>query len=334
MARTNTATKTKRELVEHIDLDVLKEMGSSQTPLVPGIPGVGADVFATMRSTIADLERKAHGERDAAGETPPVTAAVTTRRKRGGQDGTQRNPQRSTDAMSNIPNAPSFESLRDTARDLGTQRGQGKDTQIKFALKIIEAGYLGALDLDPNKHGTGVRDGQVLAEDYMKAANAAVIFDAKADNVRKLVANLDKCIKLGSNPKWGAGQPLSNVNDLMTFRQSEKKAGKKVDDAFNTLMRYATQQLKSDHLIIDDALKSFVYKREAAMRSAEDVLDGVRKTLTNLKAGKISHCPDLDNSKEVKDAINLLTARLTAIAKAKGAAAGNTAAPAAASQAA
>lgn len=218
----------------------------------------------------------------------------------------------------NIPNAPTWNDILAVAKQLGEEAGKGKDTQIKFAMKVIEAAYLGVLDLDPNKHGTDKRDGIVLAQAYVTAQQGAVIFDAKADAGRKLISNLDKCIKLGSNPKWGAGQPLQNVNDLMTFRQTEKKAGKKVDDAFNTLMRYATQQLKKDTLIVDDELKSFVYKRQPGQRTAEDVLDSIRKTLNNLKAGKIANCPDRDTSSEVIEAVRLMTKRLTAIANAKG----------------
>lgn len=217
-----------------------------------------------------------------------------------------------------VANLPSWDSLVQIARDLGAQAGQGKDVQIKFALKVIEGAYLGALSIDPHKHGTDRRDGLVLAEEYVRAQNTAVIFDAKAPNQRKLVSNLDKCIKLGMSPKWGVGEPLQTVNELMTLRQNEKKAGKKVDDAFNSLMRFATAQLKRDTLLHGNDLKAFVYKRETDPRAAEDVLESVRKTLNALKSGKVSNCPDIDTSNEVQEAIRLMTKRLTAIAKAKG----------------
>lgn len=217
-----------------------------------------------------------------------------------------------------MSNAPTFDELCSKAEALGADKGSGADAQIKFAMMVVEAAYLGSLDLDPNKHGTDRRDGIVLAERYVKGRTGATIFDTKSDSARKLVSNLDKCIKLGSLPKWGQGQPLQNVNDLMTHRQKEKKANKKVDDAFNTLMRYATQQLKRDTLIVDDELKAFVYKRETAQRTAEDVLEAIRKTANQLQAGKVSNCPDIDTSDEVKAIVRACTKRLINIAKAKG----------------
>lgn len=224
--------------------------------------------------------------------------------------------------MSNPPNnAPSFDDLCTKALALGADKGNGQDAQIKFAMMIVEAAYLGSLDLDPNKHGNDRRDGIVLAEKYVQGRTGATIFDSKSDTTRKLVSTLDKCIKLGSCPKWGQGEPLQNINALMTHRQKEKKAGKKVDDAFNVLMRYATQQLKKDVLITGDELHSFVYKRVSDARSAEDVLESIRKTANQLKAGKVSNCPDMDTSPEITAIIQAVTKRLTNIAKAKGASA-------------
>lgn len=287
---------------------------------VPLVPENGGGEFAQLRARIAELEQIAEqGGATRQGGTAggDVTAPVTPRaprRKRNDRSNAMATLQPTTTSG----NAPSWNDILAVAKQLGTEAGMGKDTQIKFAMKVIEAAYLGVLDLDPNKHGTDKRDGVVLAQAYVQAQQGAVIFDAKADTGRKLISNLDKCIKLGSNPKWGQGQPLQNVNELMTFRQTEKKAGKKVDDAFNTLMRYATQQLRKETLIADDELKAFVYKRVTGVRTAEDVLDSVRKTLNQLKAGKIAHCPDMDTSNEVAEAVRLMTKRLTAIAKAKG----------------
>lgn len=218
-------------------------------------------------------------------------------------------------------NVPSFNDLLQKATDLGTQAGQGKDTQIKFDILTIEAAYLGALSLDPNKHGTDRRDGIVLAEAYVKAQGLATTFDAKADKSRKLISNIDKCIKLGANPKWGMGQPLQNVNDLLAFRQTLRKdptKSKKLDDAHNVLMRYATAQLKSDTLIDGDQRNAFAFKKDPEEITVEEVLEAIRKKANALKAGKVPHLPGLDNSAEVQTIINACTKRLTAIAKAKG----------------
>lgn len=260
--------------------------------------------FAALRAMIDKVERDAAGATPASDVTVPVTAPSSRK-------------QRSTRPMSN--SAMSFDELCKRAEALGADKGNGADAQIKFAMMVTEAAYLGSLDLDPNKHGPDKRDGVMLAERYVKGRTGATIFDTKSDASRKLISNLDKCIKLGSCPKWGSGQPLATVNDLMTFRQKEKKAGKKVDDAFNTLMRFATAQLKSEQLIVDDELNAFVYKKQPGARDACDVLESIRKTANQLIAGKVSNCADIDTSDEVKAIIRACTKRLTAIAKARSA---------------
>lgn len=257
-----------------------------------------------------------NGNGNGATETPkPVTAAVT-RLHTGKDDGMN-----TSTAPVGTTNAPTFNDLLVKATDLGTQAGQGKDTQIKFDLLTIEAAYLGTLSLDPNKHGTDRRDGIVLAEAYVKAQGTATQFDAKSDKSRKLISNVDKCIKLGSNPKWGQGQPLQNVNELLTFRQTKRRdpaQAKKLDDAHNMLMRYATAQLKSDTLIDGDPRDAFAFKKDPEEVTVEDVLESIRKKANALKSGKVPHLPSLDNSAEVQTIINACTKRLTAIAKAKG----------------
>lgn len=219
-----------------------------------------------------------------------------------------------------MTNQLTFTDLLKVATDLGTQAGQGRDVQIKFDLKIIEAAYLGALDLDEHKHGGDKDDATKLSEAYVLAQGSATVFDAKAANQRKLISNVRKGIKLGMWPKGGTGEPLATVNALITLRQNMRKDpnnAKKLDDAHNTLMRYATAQLKRDQLIDEAELKTFCFKNEPDQRTAEEVLEAIRKTANNLRAGKVNNCPDLDNSGEVQAIINACTKRLTAIAKAR-----------------
>lgn len=274
------------------------------------------DTLNQMRRLMQNMEQTLSG----ATEEHPADDATNTsgkpaRRRRAARQATERS---TTMTAQGNTNAPKWEELVEVARDLGKQAGQGKDVQIKFGLKVIEAAYLGSLSLDLHKHGQDRRDGVVLAEEYVKAQNGAVVFDAKAPNQRKLISNLDKCIKLGSNPKWGQGEPLQTVNRLLALREQLKKKGTKVQDAFNTLMKFATQQLKRDRIMDDAELQQFIVVSQPDARSGEDILEAVRRTLTKLKDGKVPNCPDIDTSKEVSDAISLMTKRLTAIAKAKG----------------
>jgi hypothetical protein len=291
----------------------------TNTPFV--VTPNAAKQFAAARALLDKLVgATAH---DGAKASEAVTVAVTPPAKRRGRPpGSGRTERR--DPMTTVQpqgqNAPTFESLLAVATDLGTQAGQGTDTQIKFDLKILEGAYLGTLSLDPNKHGQDRRDGIVLAEAYVKAQTGATQFNAKAPAGRKMISNVDKMIRLGSTPKWGQGEPLQNVNALVTFRQGQRKdpaKSKKLDDAHNMLMRYATAQLRSDTLIDGDALKAFAFRREPEERTVEEVLEGIRKTANRLKDGKLPHVAGSDNSAEVQAIINACTKRLTTIAKSR-----------------
>lgn len=223
------------------------------------------------------------------------------------------------------PNTITFADLLATATQLGEEAGRGKDTQIKFLLKSVEGGYHNALDLNANKHGTDVDDATKLAEAYVKAQQHTTVFDAKAPNQRKLISTVRTSIKLGGWPKGGNGEPLATVNNLMTIRQNLKKIpgeAKKLDDAANTLLKYARTQLKRDTLIDDAELKEFCYKPSKDYATAEDIIEGMEKQLGKLLDGTASHSTAQDNSKEVRDARQFLRNRLAAIAKARGAAQG------------
>lgn len=222
-------------------------------------------------------------------------------------------------------NAITFADLLQTATELGAEAGKGKDTQIKFLLKAVEGGYHNALDLAGNKHGTDVDDATKLAEAYVKAQQGAVIFDAKAMNQRKLISTLRTSIKLGSWPKGGNGEPLATVNNLMTIRQNLKKIpaeAKKLDDAANTLLKYARTQLKRDTLIDDAGLKTFCYKPGQQFATAEDIIERMTKQLDKLIDGSAASGTAQDNSAEVRDARKFLRKRLSAIATARGKAQG------------
>lgn len=217
-------------------------------------------------------------------------------------------------------NKPTFEDMLQVAQQLGSEAGKGKDTQIKFLLKAVEGGYHNALELSPNKHGTGVDDATKLAEAYVTAQRTATVFDAKAGNQQKLISTIRTSIKLGSWPKGGTGEPLATVNNLMTIRQNLKKIpaeAKKLDDAANTLMKYARAQLKADKLLDDAQLKEFCYRPGKDDPTVEDIIEKCAKQLDKLFTGEAGNGTLQDKSKEVQDARFLLHSRLANIAKAK-----------------
>lgn len=217
-----------------------------------------------------------------------------------------------------MPNTISFADLLQAAQDLGADAGKGKDTQVKFLLKTVEGGYHNVLDLASNKHGTDVDDATKLAETYVKAQQGAVIFDAKAPNQRKLISCLRTGIKLGSWPKGGNGEPIATVNNLMAMRQNLRKIpaeAKKLDDAANTLLKYARAQLKRDSLIDDAGLKEFCYKPSADLATPEDILNSIQKKLSALIDGSAASGTAQDNTAEVRAARHSIQQRLAAIAK-------------------
>jgi hypothetical protein len=220
------------------------------------------------------------------------------------------------DAQTNpIPNTRTLDALKADMVTLGEEAGKGKDTQVKAGLKILEGAYFGTIDLSANKHGTDKTDAVVLAETYVRAQGSAVIFDAKAPNQRKLVSTFNTLIKFGGNPKWGSGEPLANVNALMTLRQKLRAAGGvKLDDAFNSLLKYARAQMKEDTMITGQALEQFLRKKETDVRSVKDVLDGVRNTIIKLRKGQLSNVAGDDQSAETQQILSHLNKRIAALA--------------------
>jgi hypothetical protein len=222
-----------------------------------------------------------------------------------------------------IANAMTFADVDAAAKELGEMAGKGKDTQIKMLLKVVEGAFHGSVDLQENKHGAEIDDCTKLAETYVKAQTGAVVFDAKAMNQRKLISTFRTCTKLGQWPKGGSGEPLATVNNLVSMRQKLRAIpaeSKKLDDAANTLLRYARNQLKRDQLIGDTELKTFCYKKDGTLQTPEQIIEGCRKQLVALKDGKAASGTAQDASQDVRDAIKSLTERLKKIADKRGAA--------------
>jgi hypothetical protein len=276
------------------------------------------DQFDALRQQIANLEKQVVPERrDAATVTAP-----TGRRQRSRTKGQQTMSDTTTTAAAAASNLPKLNQLLADMEQLGEQHALGADWQVKFDLKLLEAANAGVLDLTKDKHGDGIDDAIKASEAYAKGRNKAVIFDHKEAKQRKLASTSRLMIRLGGSPKWGVQEPMATVNQLLTIRQNLRKTankGTRLDDAHNTLMRFAREQLKKDTMIAgDDALKAFCYRADSEPRTADDWMRQVLKQAIALSTGKLSNCPDLDNSAELKAVIANLNKRLTAIAKQKG----------------
>lgn len=276
------------------------------------------DQFAMLRQTIDALEQQSQpGAHRGEGATPP--AGRRSRSRKGQQSMSDMQPATVQPAQSN---ALTLAQMLVVASELGAQEALGKDVQVKWDLKVAEAAFVGAIDLTKDKHGDGIDDSAKLAEAYFKARNGNVIFDHKEPKQRKLVSNTRTMVKIGSSPKFGVGEPMATINNLMTVRQNLRRTankGIKLDDAHNTLMRFAREQLKRDTLISDaDELKGFCFRSETDPRTADEVIKGWLNQAVKLKNGKLSNCSEVDNSAEITTIINACNRRLSAIAKAKG----------------
>lgn len=211
-----------------------------------------------------------------------------------------------------------WDSLKAIAIDLGTQAGKGKDTQVKFLLAVVEAAYHGIVDLTKNKHGQDIDDAIRLSELYTKAQGTTTIFDAKAPNQRKLASCVRVMEKVGMWPKGGTGEPLATINNLMTIRQklrADPLNAKLLDDAANTVIKYARLQIKRDQLIGEDELKTFCFKGHGPQKTAEQLIQGLLKDTKALIEGKAQGGTVQDASTQIKEAAKLFEQRLTNIAK-------------------
>jgi hypothetical protein len=211
--------------------------------------------------------------------------------------------------------------LEKYADEYGAESAKGGDAQIKFALKIVEGSYHGAIDREKNKYGVRIGDAYKLAERYTKARGNA-LFNIRSKSGKKLTSCFNKLIELGQWTKGGQGEPLGTTNDLMTVWVKQKAIpanAKKMDDAFNTLMKFARVQVKRDTLVEKDELTAMCFKKESALPDEEDILVRARKTLMDVANGTAAQKTVHSTSKHIQSAIDDLTKRLKEIAKEKAA---------------
>lgn len=284
---------------------------------IPVIPET--DPFAELHRKIDQLAELSQSQsipgaaRDAASVSAP--ARRPSRRK-------DRTMTETTTTPAPVPgsNAPSFQNLLQVATELGEQAGKGKDVQVKFALKLLEGATLGVIDLAKNKHGKDKDDAVALAEAYVKAQGSANIFDAKAPNQQKLISTARTFIKFGGYTHGGAQEPMATTNKLLTIRaqlRRDKTYVGRLDDAFNTLIKFARTQMKRTTMIDGDELRAFCFRSTPDPRTAAEVLRSIQKLAAKLAEGKVPNCPDMDDSPEVKSIINACNKRMAAIAKAQ-----------------
>jgi hypothetical protein len=80
--------------------------------------------------------------------------------------------------------------------------------------------------------------------------------------------------------------------------------------------------LKRDQLMDDAELKEFCYRPGKNLQTAEDIIEGMVKSMDKLIDGKAASGTAQDNSHFVRNARQMLRDRLSAIATARGKAKG------------
>jgi hypothetical protein len=155
-----------------------------------------------------------------------------------------------------------------------------------------------------------VDDAAYLGEEYYRARNSSVVFDAKAPNQRKAVSCVRTCIKLGGKTALGRNEPMTTVDNFVALRKKLRQNpanANKLDDASNSFLRMARAQLKSEQPLSHAELEAVCFKREAKDRTLEDVIGAIRKNAQNLLKGKNGL---LDDSEQMQSVVKNCTDRL------------------------
>jgi hypothetical protein len=182
-----------------------------------------------------------------------------------------------------MTNAPTIRSIDEKLTALAQAAAAGAEVQVQALLLVMEGGYHGTLAHD---------DAQARALAYVMARGKHTIFDAGANSQKKLTSNFRKAITFGADRRWGAVEPVQNVNKLLQRRvQLRKQSAKGLEDAANMFLRYATAQRKSAALITGKDLEAFCFKNTSGNeKTAVEVLEDIRKLAQKLKLGKIANC--------------------------------------------
>jgi len=207
--------------------------------------------------------------------------------------------------------------LDDDLKKLGEQVGYGRDAQIKFGLKLVEAAYDGLIDLSPNGAGPNRDDATARCEAYALGQRNATKFDTRTDSAKVQISKARACIKLGLYTLGGTGEPINTVNKLMMLRnrmRQDPAMAKRLDDAYGTLLRYARAQVKSKTIIDDDeTLRSFIMKPQKGSKTLAQTLRKLQRDIDNVISGKAANGTVQDNHELLVEARDNVALRLEEI---------------------
>jgi hypothetical protein len=218
-----------------------------------------------------------------------------------------------------LPNVPTFDNYLAKAEEYAEAAAKGQNAGHAFLVELLTGGYLGALTYAP-REGEQEGDHAKLAARYATKQGLMNKANPKASNQKKLKSDFGLAIKTGNNPKFGTGQPLAATNDfLATLDALRRKQVKGLRDTYNGLLNFWRHCNKAGKVPANaKELEVFCYVPDSKAVTVDSALENVRKTLAKISQGKLANCSETDDSKEVKDAVALITKRLAARAKVRG----------------
>ena len=232
------------------------------------------------------------------------------------QQATAAAPQAATGPQ--LSNVPDLNYYREKAKQLGTLAGQGKNCYHTMLTDCLKGGFVNALTFDP-RQGEDEGDQAKLASDYATAQGLANSADPKAPNMRKIKSEIGLAIKTGGNPRFSGNEPVE-ISDKLVARHDalKRKQVQGLLDKSNMLLRFWRHINNDKHGIPSESdLDAFCYKAASRPMTAERVIGMCLRTLEKLSVGKLANCNDMDDSKDVKDAVASLRKRAHAIVAAK-----------------
>lgn len=194
-----------------------------------------------------------------------------------------------TTTAQNVSNKPTLDTLLDDAKTFGAASAKAKDALVQFGLRALNGAYHGAIDTTANKYGQDIDDAHKLNEAYFKGRNGAVVFDPKAQNQRTATSKLRAVIKAGGLTKFGGGEPLTTVNNLMniyTKLRADHTNSKLLQDAYGVLVLACRTLVRRDQVPGEAELRQMCYKPQHQPATVEHLIEAMRKTVAAIENGK------------------------------------------------
>lgn len=179
------------------------------------------------------------------------------------------NDTRMTDLMSDV-------------REFGRSLAAGKDSLPMLAVRVVRAANDGVISTEKDKDGTD--DATRIYTEVMKSASKKAIHEHTAGGIKANASKLRQLIIMGAMTTC---DPVDVLNRAIVARGQMVEADQKVRPAYPAYIEVARAQLEQPDALSDEQITGAMLKPEREDKTAEDVLNGVLKTLDKLISGEI-----------------------------------------------